>query len=132
MYPLSINSCVVKWRLFQTKLFFVRTRHSNVEKWNLTHNDSPRRPAKADEYQYPLANMQACLLRKIVTSCSQHDSDNGLHHGSESNKKDRSNLNQYLSGFKEKSIWHIPFANNFVSPIVYLLIFRLPRFFFFL
>jgi Ca2+-transporting ATPase len=70
--------------------------------------------------KYPLENIQILSVKEIVTSF-QTDSDNGLTM-SEATKRTRVFGTNIYQIQKEKSIWHI-LLRQFVSPIVYLLVF---------
>ena len=70
--------------------------------------------------KYPLENIQTLSVKEIVTSF-QTDSDNGLTM-SEATKRTRVFGTNIYQIQKEKSIWHI-LLRQFVSPIVYLLVF---------
>jgi Ca2+-transporting ATPase len=78
--------------------------------------------------KYPLENIQALSVKEIVTSF-QTDSDNGLTMSEATRRTEVFGTNIYQIQ-KEKSIWHI-LLQQFVSPIVYLLIFAAAVSFFF-
>lgn len=70
--------------------------------------------------KYPLENVQTLSVKEIVTSF-QTDSDNGLTMPEATNRTKVFGTNIYQIQ-KEKSIWHI-LLQQFISPIVYLLVF---------
>ncbi|TXE13700.1 cation-translocating P-type ATPase [Algoriphagus aquimarinus] len=70
--------------------------------------------------KYPLENVQTLSVKEIVTSF-QTDSDNGLTMSEATNRTKVFGTNIYQIQ-KEKSIWHI-LLQQFISPIVYLLVF---------
>jgi len=70
--------------------------------------------------KYPLENIQTLSVKEIVTSF-QTDSDNGLTMSEATNRTKVFGTNIYQIQ-KEKSIWHI-LLQQFISPIVYLLVF---------
>lgn len=78
--------------------------------------------------KYPLENIQTLSVKEIVTSF-QTDSDNGLTMSEATRRAKLFGTNIYQIQ-KEKSIWHI-LLQQFVSPIVYLLVFGAAVSFFF-
>jgi Ca2+-transporting ATPase len=78
--------------------------------------------------KYPLENIQTLSVKEIVTSF-QTDSDNGLTMSEAKRRAGLFGTNIYQIQ-KEKSIWHI-LLQQFVSPIVYLLVFGAAVSFFF-